>query len=153
MSIDSPPGAIDLMGLNQGEDMDFQPVGDDAWDVPEQRPTLRNPVTRFEGELYPSFGPAPIIGDDIEGPWDSSHPALLIGVEDAPSPALAVPPIAPHTAGMFDLEAIERTAGSAVRGALVHELLSDAALLLFAGETDDDYGAGDALRSMRGIAG
>ena len=65
-----PPGAIDLMGLNQGEDMDFQPVGDDAWDAPEQIPTLRNPVTRFEGEFYPtpSSGPAPILGSEIGGP-------------------------------------------------------------------------------------
>jgi hypothetical protein len=152
---DDEPGAIDLLGEDQGEDMDFQPVGPDPWDVPEQRPTLRNPVTRFSGELYPSFGPAPIIGDDIEGPWDSAHPALLIGAEGdapalAPPPALPVPGASPHS--MFDLESIEHAMGAAVRAALAHELVADAAMLLIAGESDEDYGAGDALRSdSRGI--
>jgi hypothetical protein len=76
---EGPPGAIDLMALNEGEDMDFQPVGDDAWDVPEHRPTLRNPVTRFEGEYYntPSSGPAPILA----GESSIAGPMSLIGCD------------------------------------------------------------------------
>jgi len=66
---EDPPGAIDLLAENDGEDMSFQPVGDDAWDVPEQKPTLRNPVTYFAGEFYPNLsGPAPILGAEFRGP-------------------------------------------------------------------------------------
>jgi hypothetical protein len=134
---DDEPGAIDLLGEDQGEDMDFQPVGPDPWDVPEQRPTLRNPVTRFEGEFYRSFGPAPIIGEDE--PSAETSPA--------PTPA----PAPPHAAGFFDLTSIEHAMSGAVRTALAHELVSDAALLLFAGE---DEGSGDYMRDdAKGLRG
>jgi hypothetical protein len=60
------PGAIDLLAQNEGEDMTFQPVGPDPYDVPEQSPTLRNPVMQFgfESEWFSGFGPAAVFGDE-----------------------------------------------------------------------------------------